>query len=266
MKDLLLSIVFLALLKMLFEEARIFSWITRLVHLLVYAGVILISHFVTQHLSLPRFEGLLNTPQALRDLALFVMVDLFIVLYTATFYVMKGSREWMVRSDIPLGTSKMTSLPLRQSTTWGKIGMGLKRIPLYSPSLLFLPVLFYVRLMLFYAFPGESFLGVTAIFILVVALLTFFSPYIMSLVVEVKKAGALSQGSITLSFITFLLVIAAGVLHPDSRISGGGTSVANWRELLLLFIVVLSGAVVGFLITLYCEKKRNKKNSQIKHK
>lgn len=259
MKDLLLSMVFLAFFKMIFEEARISSWYTRLAHTLVYGGIILFAHYVCQHLSLPKLEALLNTPEALRNMALFVMLDLILVLYTATSYVKANDKSCIVKSDVPLGTSRITDLPRRKNRGIAKVGLILKRLPLYLPSLLLLPALFYVRLQLFYLFPGADFWQVTLVFMGMVVLLTLFSPFVLGLFVDLKKREVLSQGSLTLSFITFLLIIAAGVLHPDSRISGDYTASANWLELLVLLLVILGCATIGFVFSRKAEKKASHK-------
>lgn len=249
MEDLLLSMIFLAFFKMLFEEARISSWVTRLIHAVVYGAVILFAHFVTQHLSLPRFLSLLNTPESLRNLSLFVMLDLFVVLYVAMYYVRRDNTVQAVRGDIPLGTSRAIELPQQGTRFIDKLGRFFKRLPLYAPSLLLLPALFYVRLQLFYVFPGVSFLQVTLALVIFVALVTLLSPQLMKLFVNVKRPELLSQGSLTLSLITFLLVVAAGVLHPDSHISGDYSASANWLELLSLCIVVLVGGLGGYFLS-----------------
>lgn len=248
MKDLLLSLVLLAFLKMLFEEARIRSWLIRGLHTLLYSGVIVFSHFRAQYLSLPRIEAVFYTPEVLSDIALFVMLDLLLVFFVAITYARKDDPTESIVKGIPWGTSRQEELPSRKDTPrYRAVSLG-RKIILGLPSLLFLPVLFYVRLMLFYAFPGESFETITAIFVAVVAFCTLFAPSIAHLFVDVRGRNRLSQVSITASFLSFLLVVGAGVLHPESRIAQSYTAIQDWKSVVAMGALLLAGILSGWLL------------------
>ena len=108
------------------------------------------------------------------------------------------------------------------------------------------PTLFYVRLRLFYVLPGASFLGVTLALMAVVALLTLAAPYLLRAIGMGDEL--LRELAILLSLLLFFVVVAAGVLHPDSAVRGTGADV-DWLMVVYLILFVLSMGVVGYLFS-----------------
>lgn len=261
MNDLLLTLVVLAFLKMLFEEARITSKPLRLLHAIIYGGVTLVAHFVGQHLSLPKVEALLNTPEALRDLALFVMLDLLFIVYTATYFVKQSGRSYNLPQGIPMGTSSPEQIMNLQSQAQKKLLRGIQKIPLFIPPLLFIPILFYIRLRLFYLLPGESFIVVTLILLGVIMLFCYFAPTIVNLFTDIKRRDSLSQISITITFVAFLVVVATGVMHPSSQITAQYQAPVAWRATILFMVLAILGVVIGALLYNLCEKRKHNKTT-----
>lgn len=256
MRDLLLSIVLLASLKFLFEEARQSSWVVRVVHAFFYGGVILFAHFKAQHMSLPQLEALLDTPEALKNIALFVMLDLILAVYVATTSLGRGVSQSAYLKELPMGTAIPGELPTPPANIAFRIEGVIRRIPLFFPPLLFIPALFYVRLTLFYSFTGYSFLNVTFAMIGIAVILVLVAPYLL-LPFTGRSREAQSSASIFTSFITFLLVVGAGVLHASSRIYvESGVALPNWLEMGVMLLILLVGALVGYIIFLLAPRLR----------
>lgn len=260
MQDLLFSMVLLAFLKMLFEEARVLSWGWRLASALIFGIVVVLAQLWGQHLSLPKLEKLFYTPDALRNLALFVMIDLLLSCYKAISFVQNEASSIAVSASIPKGTSKLSDLPIGKTTPLKRIREWLGKALCRLPSLLFIPALFYVRLRLFYLFPGVSFARVTILLVVLVLLFVLFAPQLVNLFLDVKHRSLLSQLSVLISLLAFLLVVGAGVLHPESRIAGSYSTSFDWQSLVALLVVLLSGALLGFLLTAFRSKRSRSKN------
>ncbi|WIM91902.1 hypothetical protein [Porphyromonas gingivalis] len=211
MREVLLTIALLATLKYLFEEGVHSSLLVRCLHAAVYAAFIALVHGLTQHVSRMEVETLLYSPEALRNVSLAVMVDLLYVVYICTH--------------------RPSSFRLYR--TWVR----------HLPPLLFFPTLFYLRLSLFYVLPGYSFVGVSIVMALIVAALSITAPYLWRALG--LKREVLREPLVLLSLCTFVFVIAAGVLHPDSAVRTAGIT-TDWWQALYLFLIVLAGASIGY--------------------
>ncbi|KGN97376.1 hypothetical protein HQ36_07415 [Porphyromonas gingivicanis] len=213
MSELLIVIALLGSVKWIMEEGLHSSFLVRVGHSVFYLLFIMWTHFVAMDSSLTTLQEQLYTPDMLRDISLFVMVDLLYVVYLCT------------RGKTP-------------SIKW------YKRLSAMLPSLLFFPVLFYIRLKLFYVLPGYSFLGVTLALTALVVLITLFAPLIgrfIMLSVDTSK-----ELSILLSLALFFIVVAAGAMHPDSRVQGTGADV-DWLQVGLLLLTVFLFAFIGYV-------------------
>ena len=184
-------------------------------HALLYVAFLAVVHSITMNSILHALEELLYTPQALQDMSLLVMVDLLYVVYLCV-HRSTYSRKW-----------------------WRTLSRS------FAPIMMF-PTLFYVRLRLFYVLPGASFLGVTLALMAVVALLTLAAPYLLRAIGMGDEL--LRELAILLSLLLFFVVVAAGVLHPDSAVRGTGADV-DWLMVVYLILFVLSMGVVGYLFS-----------------
>ncbi len=184
-------------------------------HALLYVAFLAVVHSITMNSKLHALEELLYTPQALQDMSLLVMVDLLYVVYLCV-HRSTYSRKW-----------------------WRTLSRS------FAPIMMF-PTLFYVRLRLFYVLPGASFLGVTLALMAVVALLTLAAPYLLRAIGMGDEL--LRELAILLSLLLFFVVVAAGVLHPDSAVRGTGADV-DWLMVVYLILFVLSMGVVGYLFS-----------------
>ncbi|MBB6276226.1 hypothetical protein [Porphyromonas circumdentaria] len=213
MSELLIVIALLGSVKWIMEEGLHTSFLVRGGHAVLYLLFILWTHYVSMDSSLTTLQELLYTPTMLRDISLFIMVDLLYVVYLCT------------RNRTP-------------SSKW------YKRLSTMLPSLLFFPVLFYIRLKLFYLLPGYSFFGVTIVLMVLVVLITLFAPVIgrfIMLSIDTSK-----ELSILLSLALFFIAVAAGAMHPDSQVRGTGSEV-DWLQVGLLVLAVLLFAFVGYI-------------------
>lgn len=213
MSELLMVIALLGSVKWVLEEGLHSSWLVRAGHALLYLSFILWTHFVAMNSSLTTLQEQLYTPDMLQNISLFVMVDLLYVVFLCT----RGKTA---------------------SHKWYKgVGKAL-------PSLLFFPVLFYVRLKLFYLLPGYSFIGVTAVLLLLVVLFTLLAPHIGRFIM--LSLDTSKELSILLSLALFFIVIAAGAMHPDSQVRGEGEAV-DWHQVGILLLIVLLFSLLGYV-------------------
>lgn len=224
MREVLLTIALLASLKYLFEEGIHRSLLVRVLHAVAYVLFLTVVHVVTQHVSRDEVEGMLYSAEALQNVSLAVMIDLLYVVYICTH--------------------KPTST--RWFRTWTR----------HLPPLLFFPTLFYLRLSLFYVLPGYSFAAVSVVVAAIVAALSIMAPYLWQ--VLGLQRGSLREPMVLLSLCTFVFVVAAGVLHPDSAVRNVSTS-TDWWQTLWLLLIVLCGATAGYLVPrLWQRIRRNK--------
>lgn len=212
MGEILVVIALLSSLKWILEEGLHQSLIVRGVHTLLYVLFIAVAHTVAMNSSLTTLEQLLYTPEALQEISLVVMLDLLYVVYLCT----RGRSRQRI----------------------------MQRVAAALPSLLFFPTLFYIRLRLFYLLPGYSFVGVTMGLIVIVVGITLLAPKIGQLLTLSLETSR--ELSLLLSLALFLIVVAAGALHPDSQVRGMGGSV-DWAQVGLLLLFVFVGALLGFV-------------------
>lgn len=212
MREVLLTIALLATLKYLFEEGIHLSLLVRCFHALAYVAFIAVAHSWSQHISRAEVETALYSPEALRNASLAVMIDLLYVVYLCTNR--PTSSKWY--------------------RTWIR----------HLPPILFFPTLFYLRLNLFYALPGQSFVLVSAIMAFIVGTISITAPYLWKMIGLTREN--LREPLVLLSLCTFVFVVAAGVLHPDSAVRTP-TSDTDWMQTLYLFLIVIAGATIGYL-------------------
>ncbi len=252
MRDLLATLLLLSFIKFVLDEARQHRLSVRVVHGFFYVVAIITAHYRAQFLSLQQVETFINDVTTLQNIALVVMLDLLITLYITTSK--KGSFTSRLRSlfveKIPLATSDESALPPTPSSLVDRMKIALRITSLYLPSLLFIPGLFYLRLLLFYLFAGSSFTLVTLLLVIGILLLVILAPYILRFLMgEYNNYDTLCRSSIFCSFTLFIIVIIAGVLHPTSQVHHSSSSVLNIFELLVLAITVVIGGTIGYIIS-----------------
>lgn len=211
MRELLLSLALLGAIKYLIEEGLHSTLLVRCLHALAYVLAIAVAQLLTQEVSRGDIEAALYTPEALSNISLLVMLDLLYVVYKCT------NRPQSIRSW----------------RTWMR----------HLPPLLFFPCLFYIRLSLFYYLPGYSFLGVSIAMAMVVGTASIVAPQLWRLLG--MDRASLREPLVLLSLASFLLVVAAGVLHPDSAVQGVATHTDYWQTLWLL-LGLLAMALIGY--------------------
>ncbi len=198
MGSVFLLLSFLAVLKLVTEEGERVSWWVRGVHAILLAGAVFLFHPFTLTINKIWVDETLNTLRWLNDVTLLVMLDMLLSILAVT------ARD--VRWPSP-----------RRIRYYGLLHVifdTLHKSAYYLPPLLILPALFYFRVELLFLLPGYSFLGVTVILALLVALLVLLAPY-------VKRCLALTrETSMLLSFLTFLLVVTAMLFTPEGLVHG----------------------------------------------
>ncbi len=230
MGEILIVISLLASLKWLFEEALHSSWLTRGIHVTLYITAIIGIHTLTMESSLPLLEKALYTPESLENISLLVIIDLLYVVYLCTGRKREDKQSFY--------STQLT--PNARQRFW----QGFRTVLSSLPPLLFFPTLYFIRLKLFYVLPGYSFVGISVGLALVVSIISLFAPQLCRFLTLQEETC--KELSILLSLSLFLIIVAAGAIHPDSQVQGQGENI-NWLEVALLLGAVFIMSLLGYL-------------------
>lgn len=264
-RDILVALTLLAFLKGILEEARQAKLWVRTTHAIIYCLIIVWAHVIAQNWSLPRIEASINSPDALRDISLLVMLDFSISIYTATTLPIKKKTLALydsIRKSEPLGTTlpkSYTNIPQRKTKVLGYYATLFMHI---LPTILILPALFFFRFLMFYWLPGSSFIAITISLCLIVSGFALAAPYIVIPFVGTNRETK-NKAAVMISFIAIIVIVAAGVMHPSSRIYIQQISQANWIDLITTILTILAGCLIGLFTYKLRENIKTKRQNKI---